>query len=70
MLDLVQMVQSGLAIFGLYTHERDGLLCDRTMHSIQQWNADIGASVFRMEVRKPSNGARMRQYLLAHGATA
>ncbi|KZW04083.1 hypothetical protein EXIGLDRAFT_758383 [Exidia glandulosa HHB12029] len=49
-LDLVQTVQSGLAIFGLYTHERDGLLCDRTIHSIQQWNTDVGGSVFQMEL--------------------
>lgn len=48
-LDLVHIVQSGLAIFGFYLHDKDGLLCDRTMASIQSWNTDVAAHVFHAE---------------------
>ncbi|EJD53733.1 hypothetical protein AURDEDRAFT_180156 [Auricularia subglabra TFB-10046 SS5] len=48
-LDLVHIVQSGLAIFGFYLHDQDGLLCDRTMASIQSWNTDIAGHIFHAE---------------------
>ncbi|KAH7105659.1 hypothetical protein BKA62DRAFT_767011 [Auriculariales sp. MPI-PUGE-AT-0066] len=44
-LELIHMVQSGLAVFGLYSLERDGLLCDRTLDAIQTWASEVGTKL-------------------------
>ncbi|KAI0036839.1 hypothetical protein K488DRAFT_67438 [Vararia minispora EC-137] len=51
-LELVRLVQAGLAIFGMYSlapEERDGLLCDATVDGIQRWIAEIGEPFLNLE---------------------
>jgi len=50
-IDLVCMVQSGLAVFGSYSRERDGLLCDHTRDAVKSWAGDVGSKVLSIEVR-------------------
>jgi hypothetical protein len=49
------LIQSALVIFDLFdiSEERDGLLCDVTVESIQRWTLDVGEQLqeLRLEVR-------------------
>ncbi|KAF8165326.1 hypothetical protein B0H34DRAFT_233731 [Crassisporium funariophilum] len=52
-LELVKLVQAGLAIFGMYgnnpTLVLDGLLCDVTVEGIRKWIAEIGGPCVGLE---------------------
>lgn len=52
-LELVKMVQTALAIFGIFDlspEERNGLLCDVTNDGIQKWVSEIGEPCMKVEV--------------------
>jgi hypothetical protein len=53
-LELVKLIQAGLAIFGLYdsnvTPNLDGLLCDVTVDGIRKWIAKVGGPCVGLEV--------------------
>ncbi|KDR83721.1 hypothetical protein GALMADRAFT_150799 [Galerina marginata CBS 339.88] len=57
-LELVKLIQAGLAIFGLYPTPStcvspnlvvDGLLCDQTVEGIRQWVASVGGPCVGLE---------------------
>lgn len=54
MLEFIKLIQSALVIFDLFdiSEERDGLLCDTTVESIQKWTLNIGEQLqeLRLEV--------------------
>jgi len=57
-LELVKLMQVGLAIFGMYGSKAsssnlilDGLLCDVTVDGIRQWIAKVGGPCVSLEVR-------------------
>jgi hypothetical protein len=54
-LEFVRLIQSALVIFDVFDifEERDGLLCDVTVESIQRWTLDVGEQLqeLRLEVR-------------------
>ena len=54
-LELVKLIQAGLAIFGMYdsnvtTPNLDGLLCDVTVDGISKWIAKVGGPCVGLEV--------------------
>lgn len=53
-LELVKLIQAGLAIFGMYdssaTPSLDGLLCDVTVDGIRKWIAKVGGPCVGLEV--------------------
>ena len=53
-LELVKLIQAGLAIFGMYdsnaTPNLDGLLCDVTVDGIRKWIAKVGGPCVGLEV--------------------
>ncbi|KAI0320823.1 hypothetical protein OF83DRAFT_1102938 [Amylostereum chailletii] len=51
-LELVQLVQAGLSLFGMFDSSpdaRDGLLCDLTVEGIQRWITDVGEPCMGVE---------------------
>lgn len=53
-LELVRLLQAGLAIFGMFAAEPralDGLLCDKTVEGLGTWVTDIGEKCVNIEVR-------------------
>ncbi|CAK5263049.1 unnamed protein product, partial [Mycena citricolor] len=52
-LELVRLVQIGLAIFGLFSIELeafDGLLCDKTVEGLNTWTTEIGVKCVNVEL--------------------
>lgn len=52
-LELVKLIQAGLAIFGMYDTPNlilDGLLCDVTVDGIRKWIAKVGGPCVALEV--------------------
>jgi hypothetical protein len=49
-LQLVKLIQAGLAIFGMFSHPLDGLLCNATLDGIRQWLLVIGGPLFHLQV--------------------
>ncbi|KAJ7591009.1 hypothetical protein C8J56DRAFT_783202 [Mycena floridula] len=43
-LEFVKLLQAALSIFGFYTGELDGLLCDETVEGIRKWVLEVGES--------------------------
>ncbi|KAJ6485040.1 hypothetical protein C8R47DRAFT_1217080 [Mycena vitilis] len=51
-LELVRLIQAGLAIFGLFPAEPralDGLLCDKTVEGLNTWVTDVGEQCVNIE---------------------
>ena len=52
-LELVKLFQCALSLFDMFpvdSRERDGLLCDTMVDSIQNWISQIGEPYMRIEV--------------------
>lgn len=41
-LELVKLIQAGLYVFGFFSAEPDGLLCDETVEGLRKWAGEIG----------------------------
>lgn len=62
-LEFIKLIQAALSIFDFFgfTEERDGLLCDMTVDSIQKWTLEIGEKLkeLHLEVGIGSGNHRM-----------
>ena len=54
-LEFIRLIQSALVIFDLFdlNYDRDGLLCDTLVDSVQRWTLEIGEKLqeLGLEVR-------------------
>jgi len=69
-LELVKLVQSALAICGMFPFACiDGLLCDKTVEGLQRWIAEVGEPVLNVEpmerVADPNTVAALLSLVLA-----
>jgi hypothetical protein len=59
-LEFVKLIQSALVIFDLFdsAYDRDGLLCDTVVDSMQRWTLEIGEQLQELHLEVCKNTTR------------